>query len=364
MREITRETARTIALGASLLDDNRPADVVEVAEQLGRIKIDPTNVITHAEHMMMFSRIGEGYSPGDLKKAVETDRTLFEYDGMIYPASLLPAMYGIWRGEPRYPRTRAWLESNRKTANEVLARLRAEGPLPANQFEPRYDLNHSGADGWYGPNAIPRLLEALSYTGEVAVSAREGRTRVWDIAERVHGDAYGSTVSPADGLAELQRRTLAGIGIVRTGASYHRIKDIGERVTVEGLPKTYQVDPLALEKAQADAPPGRVAILNPYDWALFDREKLQRIFDFDYKLEQFKRPHERVYGYFAHPILVGDRFPMLLDAAIDRKENVLRITALHELDQLESEEREMVDNELEELARWLGVRLTDEPAER
>lgn len=365
MREITREQARTIALGAGLLDDDRPADVVEVAEQLGRIKIDPTNVVAPAEHMMMYSRIGEGYSPGDLKKALETDRTLFEYDGMIYPASLLPAMYGIWRGTPRYPNNLAWLESNRAEANEILAELRTLGPSPASALKPRYDVKFSSADGWYGPNATPRLLEAMSRRGEVAISGRQGRNRVWDLAERVHGDAYGSTMSGPDGLVELQRRTLAGLGIVRTNAGYHRIKDVGERVTVEGLPKTYQADERALEKVlSGETPPGRVAILNPYDWMLFDREKLQRIFDFEYRLEQFKKPHERVYGYFAHPILVGDRFPALMDAAIDRKENVLRINAIHELDELEPEEREMIDQELEALARWLGVRLTDEPAER
>lgn len=362
MREITQEQARTIALGAGLLDDERPADVVEVAEQLGRIKIDPTNVVAPAEHMMMFSRIGEAYSPGDLKKALETDRTLFEYDGMIYPATLLPALYGIWRGTPRYPRNLAWLEGNRTAADEVLAELRAQGPSPASALKPRYDVKFSDTDGWYGPNATPRLLEAMSRRGEVAVAGRQGRNRVWDLAERVHGEAFGSTVSGADGLAELQRRTLGGLGIVRTGGGYHRITDVGERVTVTGLPKTYQVDEHALQRAIADAPPGRVAILNPYDWALFDREKLQRIFDFDYKLEQFKKPHERVYGYFAHPILVGDRFPALMDAAVDRKENVLRIGAIHELDDLEPEEREMIEAELAALARWLGVRLTDEPA--
>lgn len=365
MREITREQARTIAIGAGLLDDDRPADVVEVAEQLGRIKIDPTRVIAPSEHMMMYSRIGEGYSPGDLKKALETDRTLFEYDGMIYPASLLPAMYGIWRGTPRYPNNLAWLESNRAEANEILAELRALGPSPASALKPRYDVKFSDTDGWYGPNATPRLLEALSRRGEVAVSGRQSRNRIWDLAERVHGDAFGSTVSSEEGRAELERRTLAGLGIVRTNVGYHRIKDAGESVTIEGLPKTYQADPTALEKVLTEeAPPGRVSILNPYDWSLFDREKLQRIFNFEYTLEQFKKPHERVYGYFAHPILVGDRFPALMDAAVDRKEGLLRIGAIHELDELEPEEREMIDAELEALARWLGVRLTDEPAER
>ena len=40
---------------AQLLDAARPGDVVEVAEQLGYIKIDPTATIAPCEHTVLWS---------------------------------------------------------------------------------------------------------------------------------------------------------------------------------------------------------------------------------------------------------------------------------------------------------------------
>lgn len=64
-----------------------------------------------------------------------------------------------------------------------------------------------------------------------------------------------------------------------------------------------------------------------------------------------------MYGYFAHPILVGDRFAGLLDAELDKKKENLVVAAVHEIADLEAQEREMVDAEVQDLAEWLGVPL-------
>ena len=83
--------------------------------------------------------------------------------------------------------------------------------------------------------------------------------------------------------------------------------------------------------------------------------------EFEYVLEQFKPKPQRVYGYFAHPILMGDRFVGLLDATLDKKHEVLRVDAIHELLPWEPEEHEMVRAELDELAEWLGVPIAEGP---
>ncbi len=104
---------------------------------------------------------------------------------------------------------------------------------------------------------------------------------------------------------------------------------------------------------------GRVAFLNPYDIMLFDRPRLRELFDFDYELEQFKPKAQRRYGYFAYPILIGERFVGLLDAEHDRKREALRVDAVHELVPFEPEEHEMVRAEIDALAEWLGVPVSD-----
>src|ERR1700712_608406 len=111
-RTLTRDEARRVVVRAQLLDAERPGDVVEVAEQLGAIKIDPTAMIAPAEHTILWSRIGDGYEPGQLTKAVERDRLLFEFDGAFRPVSLLPFMLPGMRRWPRRASTREWLEAN------------------------------------------------------------------------------------------------------------------------------------------------------------------------------------------------------------------------------------------------------------
>jgi uncharacterized protein YcaQ len=90
--QLTRGQARRIVVRAQLLDADRPGDVVEVAEQLAYIKIDPTAVIAPCEHTVLWSRIGWSYEPGQLRKAVEDDRLLFEFEGTFRPMSLLPLL--------------------------------------------------------------------------------------------------------------------------------------------------------------------------------------------------------------------------------------------------------------------------------
>ena len=54
------------------------------------------------------------------------------------------------------------------------------------------------------------------------------------------------------------------------------------------------------------------------------------LFGFEYLLEMYKPAAKRRWGYFALPILHGDRFVGKLDAKADRKAGVLRVAAIHE----------------------------------
>ncbi|HWM17805.1 MAG TPA: crosslink repair DNA glycosylase YcaQ family protein, partial [Microbacterium sp.] len=119
------------------------------------------------------------------------------------------------------------------------------------------------------------------------------------------------------------------------------------------------VDPEALAMLDDDDEGGRVAFLNPYDSLLFDRPRLEEIFEFTYVLEQFKPKPQRKYGYFAHPILLGDRFAGMLDAEVDKERESLRVNAVHEFLPFEPEEDEMVRAEIADLGEWLGLSVID-----
>lgn len=355
MQELSRDEARRIAVRAALLDADRPGDVVEVVESLGTLKIDPTAVIAPCEHTMLWSRVGWQYEPGHLKKAVEDDRLVFEFNGTYVAGSRIPYLRTVLRERGLYPAFQRWFDANLPFSKDVLARLRADGPLLASDIDDTHQLAAKSEGGWYGSNQVPRMLEALERQGIVAVSGRRGRLRVWDLAERVHPAGMPEYTREEAELA-LESSRLRGLGIVRHNTAASRVKNVGELVRVEGSEWKWRVDPEALA-ALADDPGGRAAILNPYDGMLFDRARLLELFDFDYRLEQFKPKAERVYGYFTHPILVGDRFIGLLDAALDKKKENLIVTAVHEIVPFDEDDTEMVRAEISELAEWLGVGL-------
>ncbi|WP_375386352.1 DNA glycosylase AlkZ-like family protein [uncultured Microbacterium sp.] len=355
--QLSRDEARRIIVRAQLLDADRPGDVVEVAEQICWIKIDPTATIAPCEDTELWSRIGWSYEPGQLKKAVETDRLLFEFDGAFRPISLLPLMLPKMRAWPTRESTKQWLDANDRFRADVIARLRAEGPLLTSDIPDTAQVSRA-PDGWSGSNQVPIMLDFLVRQGVVAVAGRQGRHKRWDLAERVY--PHDLPEYEAEEAAHLlEERWLRASGLARphwywSGAG----KTSGEEAVVEGSRQKFRVDPEAIAALQDDDG-GRVAFLSPYDGMLFDRKRLEEVFEFTYVLEQFKKKAERVYGFFAHPILMGDRFVGMLDAEADRERGELRVNAVHEFLPFEPEEDEMVRAEIAELAAWLGLSLAE-----
>ncbi|WOQ69986.1 hypothetical protein RYJ27_01765 [Microbacterium limosum] len=205
MHRLTRDEARRIAVRAQLLDADRPGDVVEVIEQLGSIKIDPTATVAPAEQSIPWTRIGWSFEPGQLRKAAEDDRTVFEFDGAFHAGSLLAPMLARMRSRTLRPAMTEYLDANDAFRRDILARLTAEGPLRASD--------------------IPDTSEA----------------------DRI-----------------IQERQLQAAGLARECSPWTPVGTAGEPAEVEGSAWRWRVDPGAIATLDDD-PGGRAAILNPYD---------------------------------------------------------------------------------------------------
>ncbi len=102
---------------------------------------------------------------------------------------------------------------------------------------------------------------------------------------------------------------------------------------------------------------GRAALLSPFDRLIHDRKRTVELFEFDYQLEMYKPAGKRRWGYFALPILYGDRLVGKLDATADRKAGVLRVGEVHQDVAFDKTMTAAVDREIKDLAYWLELDL-------
>jgi uncharacterized protein YcaQ len=131
------------------------------------------------------------------------------------------------------------------------------------------------------------------------------------------------------------------------------VGEVGERAVVEGVKGEWRVDPAQLGQPFA----GRTALLSPFDRLIHDRKRTAELFEFDYQLEMYKPAAKRTWGYFALPVLHGDRLIGKLDATADHHAGVLRVNALHEDVPFSKKVAADVRREISDLARWLGLEL-------
>lgn len=354
---LDRTTARRIAIRAQLLDDARPASLLDVVRRLTLLQVDPTAAIAPNADLVAWSRLGPAYRPADLVHALEQERTLFEFDALIRPIEDLALYRADMATSPQWQRSREWLEQNDGFRRDILQRLR-ESPQPLLSRDiPDTSVVPWTSSGWTHNRNVGQMLELMMMRGEIAIAARRGRERLWDVAERVYPhDQPALTADEAKRVRNARRLSALGIAREKTTAMPLEpidVGDAGEPAVVEGVPGLWRVDPTALGQSFS----GRTALLSPFDRLTYDRVRAQQLFDFEYVLEMYKPAAKRRWGYFALPILHGDRLVGKLDATADRKAGVFRVNAVHEDVPFDRGVRSEVDDEVRRLAEWLELDL-------
>jgi uncharacterized protein len=361
VHQLSKTDARRIAVRAQLLDRRRPADPFEVLRHLTMVQLDQTAAVAPNADLVMWSRLGSTYDPTVLADAISEQR-LIDLEGRLRPAedlALFRAEMAAWpgRGELRewQEDIREWVDDNNGCRLDILDRLRRDGPLPSSEL-PDTCVRPWRSSGWTNNRNVIKMLGFLSKRGEVAVADRRGRERLWDLASRVYSD---DVVVPFDEAIRIRdQRRLRALGIARpTGPECPVEPDdtgaAGEPAVIDGVKGEWRVDPGQLGQPFS----GRAALLSPLDRLVYERKRLAEVFDFDYQLEMYKPVGKRRWGYFALPILYGDRLVGKLDATSDRKAGIFRVDAVHQDVPFGKAMAAAVDREIVDLARWLKLEL-------
>jgi uncharacterized protein YcaQ len=360
VHELSRTDARRIAVRAQLLDSPRPTDLLDVVRRLTLLQNDTTAAVAPNADLVAWSRLGPSYSPDELSDAIQ-GRALIELRGMIRPGedvALYRAEMAEWPGSDAVSWRRAqgeWVQANDACRRDILDRLDRDGPLTSRELPDTCAVSWKSS-GWNNDRNVAMMLSMMELRGEVAAAGRCGRDPLWDLAERIYPD--DPVVPLAEALRLRNELRLRSLGLARMKGPECPVEpgdvnEVGEPAVVEGVKGVWRVDP-----AQLGQPfNGRAAVLSPLDRLVYDRKRMAELFEFDYQLEMYKPKAKRRWGYFALPILYGDALVGKVDATADHKSGVLRVDAIHQDVPFTKVMTQAVDDEIDDLARWLDLEL-------
>jgi uncharacterized protein YcaQ len=299
--EVSLAQARRIAIRAQALDGSA-GGVLETVRRLGFLQIDPISTIAPPQRLVLWSRLGQ-HDTTELDRLLWEERKLFEWAAFIWPIEdfpLIRARMRRRRGKYKYEEQgNEFLRTNARFKRHLLRELEQRGPLLSREIEADLMVSKDAHD-WWGSRKVTLMLELLQGRGVVAIVGRQGKQRVWDLAERWYPEAESIPWPEAERLLEEKRYRSLGV----------RLENGKWRAHAD---------------AEDGAVPRRVTFLSPFDRLIHDRDRAEALWGFHYRLEMYVPKPKREYGYYVLPILRGDRLIGRIDPVLDRKTGVLHV---------------------------------------
>ena len=353
--ELSADEARRIALRAQgvLGAEGRRGGVGAILRRLGAVQLDTISVLARSHELVAYARLGAiGREP--VERAYWTGRA-FEY--WSHAACVLPVEHWplfAFRRRAFRARGQRWHEVPRAVCEELLARLRAEGPLTT------HELGGAKASAeWWDWSHAKVAAEWLLDIGEAVCVQRRGWRRVYDLPERaLPAEVLGIELDDSDCVRRLVAQAGRALGIATRAdlAEQHRLTgaqvdavlaDSGlVEVAVAGWDAPAWADPAAL--AAPTRGRHRTTLLSPFDSLVWDRKRTRRLFGFEHRIEAYVPKPKRVHGYYAMPLLAGGRLAGRVDPAREGRTLVAR-----QLTVLPGAVAEMA-RALREAAEWVG----------
>ncbi len=344
-------------------------DVMGMINALGFVQIDTIRNVTRAHHHILWSR-NQNYREKHLWPLLKS-RQIFEHfthDASLIPMQTLP----MWRRQfsrmEKYVAKAEWFASSlgQQNIRDIKARIAAEGPLSTHAFDTKIEGKR---EMWARP-PHKKALDKMWYAGALATSHRENFIKFYDLAERVfpahlraetHSDAAQINWLCTEALHRLGFATATEIAkfwdavSTKEARAWAKGRPEIELTAADGRVSRAYVAP---NLAAAPKPSTRLRILNPFDPAIRDRSRLERLFGFEYRNEMFVPKAKRRWGYYVYPLLEGARFVGRIELTADRKAGVLTVAGFWPEAGVKwgDARRAKLEAELARFGRFVGLR--------
>jgi uncharacterized protein YcaQ len=352
-----------------------PLDLPELIKQIGFVQLDTIQVVARAHHHILWTRNQNYREP--MFDALYTDRHIFEHfthDASVIPMQFLPMWKRQFSRKNQQIERSKWF-TGRLDADgcaEIIDEIRKQGALSTHAF----DSEQSGKREMWDRPAHKQTLDYLWYVGRLATCYRKNFVKFYNLPERVFPQELDELDHPAQtqidwlcyaALSRLGVATIKEIQQFWDAMTLVEVKDWVNRtdletVQVQGADKSW-TEAYALPNIEArldglSSANSRVRIINPFDPATRDRVRLNRLFDFDYKIEMFVPAAKRKWGYYVYPILQGNRFIGRIEVKAERSRSKLTIKNLWQEDGVRwsATQSQKLASELDRLARFVGVK--------
>lgn len=391
---LSRDDAVRLALSATALT-GRPGPgpatdrghVRRLVDRLGALQIDSVNVLARAHLLPVRSRLGD-YDRRVLDEATSARGSrrpvAWEYWG--HEASYVGAeALSALRWRMHEAEDRAWsgmveVVRRRPELLEAVVDVLGDGPLTGRQLQQRLEPGHTRrTDGWgWNWSDVKRAVEFAFWSGRVASAGRtEQFERRYDLPERVWPVQALTTPRPspaeaADVLLDLAGRA-QGVGTLTDLRDHFRLPLDLARGAVDRLVEAGRLLPVQVRGWGPDgagAPAwrhvevplpragspwdGASTLLAPFDPLVWHRPRMERLFDFRYRLEIYVPAARRVHGYYVLPFLHRGRLVARVDLKADRARGVLQVRQAWSEPGFDGDDVLALALECARLGRWCG----------
>lgn len=335
---------------------------------MGLIQIDSVNVVVRSQELPLFARLGP--HPRTLIPDASRDGELFEYwvhEACHAPAELHPLMRWKMGADHQWKAVTRLRERRPQFVAEVLRRIRDEGPIVSSDL-----AQQVGPKGtWWDWDDGKIALEHLFTTGAVAAMRRPSDfARVYDLAERVLPSEILALPTPTETAARKELLVRAarhhGVATFEDLTDYHRQRNPPCRALIHELVEEGRLLPVSVQGWSKPAylhPDARIprrvsarALLSPFDPVVWNRDRIERLFGFHYRIEIYVPAAKRQFGYYVLPFLLGDELVARVDLKADRRNRRLLVqSAFGEAGIDECDVAGELAAELVSMAHWLGL---------
>ncbi|CAM3244941.1 winged helix-turn-helix domain-containing protein [Mycobacterium colombiense] len=380
-RRLSAAQARRIAVAAQGFTEPRPggeitrAHLKRLISRIQVLQLDSVSVAVRAHYAPVFSRLGP-YDRDVLDRAAwgpRSSRLLAEY--WAHEAALMAVEdWPLLRWRMRQYSHGRWgthiVKANPRLADEIVAAIAELGPSTAGQIEAHLAAEPRRKKGtWWTRSDTKWVAEALFSAGVLTTATRVGFARHYDLVERVLPAAVlAREVDDDEAIRELTLRaaTALGVGTEADIRDYFRLSAQQVKPAIAALVATGDIEPVDVDgwSAPAHLRAGRTvpradrgtALLCPFDPLIFFRPRVERLFEFHYRIEIYTPAAKRQYGYYVWPLLMDGRLVARVDLKADRAADSLRVLgAFGEPDVPRARVAAALAGELESMASWLGL---------